>query len=124
MYTCAEGCKQFEKACKYIRHGQKIPNDQKKSNSLSASPKSPREKPLRSHVHAHTQHSDQHKDDCKNSRKGRHGCRHEANGLIMCRDTQSDEEDLKTAKFTSKRSSKAKNDELTYRMRSHNSQAS
>ena len=52
------------------------------------------------------------------------GCRHEANGLIMCRDMQSDGEDLKTAEFTSKKSSKAKNDELTYRMRSRNSQAS
>ena len=52
------------------------------------------------------------------------GCRREVNGSIMCRDTQSDEEDLKTVEFTSKKSSKAKNDELTYRMRSRNSQAS
>ena len=92
-------------------------------------------------MHARTQHSDQHKDDCKIAEEAvsktvkkpklakspigpEIGCRREVNGLIMCRDTQSDEEDLKTVEFTSKKSSKAKNDELTYRMRSRSSQAS
>ena len=102
VYTCAESCDQLEKACKHVRHGHKTPKQLGEIKLIWCKPKIAHRGAIEAQKPCGW--ADHVKEHANQWRRPKNGWSHKQN----CQN----------------KSSKAKNDKLTYRMWNHNGQTS